>query len=198
MGRGAGPGGRDLPTDDCRARPGFRGALRLGPVADRGLLRRQQVRQGPDRHGEYRHKFKALHGLDRCGAQARLRHGHSAGHLRGSGRGRSGGARRLEPRVVPPGALPAHPRGTGVAGHEDRGDRPAPHGLLRRGRAASGRSAGIGRDALQRASGRDCPAWVGRCRLRAACDGGRGGNRGSAGDGSFGHRAVRRRPRGLL
>ena len=58
----------------------------------------------------------------------RLRRRHRARHLRGPGGGRPRRARRLEPRLVPPGALPApRRRQGGAAGDEGRHRRPAPH-----------------------------------------------------------------------
>ena len=95
--------------------PDSRRLLRLRPVADRGLLRRQQADEGLHRLGQYRHQFAALHGLVGRRPPPRLRRRHGAGHLRGSRAGRSGRAGRLQPRLVPPGALPAHRRGQGRA-----------------------------------------------------------------------------------
>ena len=105
----------------CDARPRQRGFLRFRPVADRGLLRRQQADEGFRRLGQYRHQLAALHGLVGGRAQAGLRHRHRAGHLRGHRRGGPRGAGRLEPRVVSPGAAPAAHGGAQGARHPDRG-----------------------------------------------------------------------------
>ena len=59
---------------------------RLGPVADRGLLRRQQADEGLHRHRQYRHQFAALHGVVGRRPSPRLRRGHRARLLRGSRR----------------------------------------------------------------------------------------------------------------
>ncbi len=61
--------------------PDSRGLLCLGPDADRGLLRRQQADEGLHRQRQYRHEFKALHGLLGRRASPRLRHRHGAGPL---------------------------------------------------------------------------------------------------------------------
>ena len=107
LGRGARSRRRAILRDDRRARPRLRGLLCLGPVADRGLLRRQQADEGLHRHGQYRHQFAAVHGVLRRRPPARLRRRHRAGQLRRPGAGRSRGAGRLEPRLVPSGAVPA-------------------------------------------------------------------------------------------
>ena len=56
--------------DDRRARARLGRLLRLRPVADRGLLRRQQADEGFYRLGQYRHQFAPLHGLLRRRATA--------------------------------------------------------------------------------------------------------------------------------
>jgi assimilatory nitrate reductase catalytic subunit len=45
--------------------PGRGGAVRLGPVADRGLLRRQQVHEGLHRQRQHRHQFAPVHVVGR-------------------------------------------------------------------------------------------------------------------------------------
>ena len=52
-------------------RPGRGRLLRLGPVADRGLLRLQQARQGPARHQQHRHQLAAVHVAARSPATRR-------------------------------------------------------------------------------------------------------------------------------
>ena len=108
-----------------------RRALCLRPVADRGLLRRQQADEGLSRHGQYRHQFAAVHGLFGCRAPPRLRRRLGARHLRGS---------READLVVLVGSNAAwcHPVlyqrlecRERRARHEDRRDRPAPHRDLR-------------------------------------------------------------------
>ena len=68
-----------LLRDDRRARPRQRRLLRLRPVADRGLLRRQQADEGLHRLGQYRHQFAPLHGVVGRRPPPRLRLGHGAG-----------------------------------------------------------------------------------------------------------------------
>ena len=117
----------DFLEDDRRARARLGRLLRLRPVADRGLLRRQQADEGLHRLGQYRHQLAPLHVLLRRGPQARLRLGHGARNLRGSGTGRSRRAGRLQPRLVPSGPVPAARGGeAGAAGHARRRDRSAP------------------------------------------------------------------------
>ena len=53
-----------------------------GPVADRGLLRRQQADEGLHRLGQRRHQFAAVHGLDGRRPSPRLRRGRGARQLR--------------------------------------------------------------------------------------------------------------------
>ena len=111
-----------------RARRAGRGrVLSLRPVADRGLLRRQQADEGLPRLGQCRHQFAAVHGLVGRRPSPRLRRRHGAGHLRGSRRGRSDRAGRLERRLVPSGAVSAHGAQPARARRQDRGDRSAPH-----------------------------------------------------------------------
>ena len=93
--------------------------LRLRPVADRGLLRRQQADEGLHRLGQYRHQFAAVHGVFGRRPSPRLRLRHGARHLRRSGTCRSRGARWLQSRLVPSGALPAHRRGQGRAAGDE-------------------------------------------------------------------------------
>ncbi len=104
LGRGARPRCLDLRPDHRRARSGCGRLLRLGPVADRGLLRRQQADEGLHRLGQHRHQLAPLHGILGSRPPPRLRLRHRARHLRGSRTGRSRRAGRLEPRLVPPGA----------------------------------------------------------------------------------------------
>jgi assimilatory nitrate reductase catalytic subunit len=94
-----------------RARSRGGGLLRLRPAADRGLLRRQQADEGLHRRGQHRHQFAAVHGLGGGRPQARLRHRHRALRLCRSGAGRPHRHHRLQPGLVPPGAVPAHLQG---------------------------------------------------------------------------------------
>ncbi len=128
LGRGARSRRRPLRRGHPRARTGLRRVLCLGPVPDRGLLRRQQADEGLHRLGQHRHQFAALHGVVRRRAQARLRHRHRARCLCRPRRDRSRRPGRLEPGLVPPDPLPARPRRAGEARHEDRRHRSAPHG----------------------------------------------------------------------
>ena len=73
------------------------------------------------------------------------------GMLRGSRTGRSRRAGRLEPRLVPPGALPAHRRGQGEAARDEgRAHRSAPHHDRRHRRPASADRARRRRRAVHR------------------------------------------------
>jgi len=83
------------------------GLLRLGAVADRGLLRRQQADQRLPRHRQHRHQLAALHGLVGGRPQACLRQRHGARPLRGFRARRPRGAGRQQPRLVPSRAVPA-------------------------------------------------------------------------------------------
>ena len=93
-------------VERARARRGR--VLSLRPAADRGLLRRQQADEGLHRLGQCRHQFAALHGVVGRRPSPRLRRRHRARHLRRSRRGRSDRAGRLQRRLVPSGAVPAH------------------------------------------------------------------------------------------
>ena len=133
------------------ARPGLGRLLCLGPVAHRGLLRRQQADERLHRLGQHRYQFAPVHGVVRRRTQARLRLRHGARLLRGSRARRPRRARRLQPRLVPSGALPAHRRRQGeAAGHEGRADRSAPHGHRRHRRPAPADQAGRRRAAVPR------------------------------------------------
>jgi assimilatory nitrate reductase catalytic subunit len=57
--------------DHRRARPGFRCHLRFWPVADRGLLCRQQADEGLHRLGQYRYELAALHVVFGCRPSSR-------------------------------------------------------------------------------------------------------------------------------
>ena len=139
--------------DDPRARPRLGRLLRLGPAADRGLLRRQQADEGLHRLGQHRHQLAPVHGLVGRRPQARLRLRHGARLLRGSRARRSRRARRLQSRLVPSGALPAHRGRQGeAAGDEGRADRSAPHGDRRHRRSASADQARRRRRAVPRAA----------------------------------------------
>ena len=74
---------RDFQANHRRARAGRGGALRLRPVSDRGLLRRQQADEGLHRQRQYRHQFAALHGVIGRRPYARFRRGRRARLLRG-------------------------------------------------------------------------------------------------------------------
>ena len=64
------------------ARPRRGRLLHLGPVADRGLLRLQQARQGPDRHQQRRHQLAPVHEQRGGRLQADARRRRAAGLLR--------------------------------------------------------------------------------------------------------------------
>ena len=99
---------RRLRAAPSRAWPRRRRLLSLRTIADRGLLRRQQADERLHRLGQCRHQFAALHGLVGGRPPPRLRRRHRAGLLRGPRRGRSPRAGRLQRRLVPSGAVPAH------------------------------------------------------------------------------------------
>ncbi len=156
-----------LPRHHGRTRPGQRGAVRVRPVADRGLLRGQQVHQGLPRHRQHRQQLAPVHVVRRRRAPPRLRGGHRPRHLRGPGTRRPAGAGRQQHRLVPPGAVPAHRRRPGgPAGHARGGDRPAPHRHLRGGGHAPGDRAGHGRGAVRRAAALPAPQRTHGPRLR--------------------------------
>ena len=120
-----------------RARAGGDRLLSLRPASDRGLLRRQQAGERLHRHAARRYQLAAVHGLLGRRPSPRLRRRRGAAMLRRPGAGRSRGAGRLQRRLVPPGALPAHPDGAGRARHARRQHRSAPHRHLRGRRPAS-------------------------------------------------------------
>ena len=93
-----------------------------------------------------------------AGPPPRLRRRRRAAVLRGSGDRRPRGARRLQRRLVPPGALPAHPDRAGRARHARRQHRPAAHRHLRRQRSASAPAARHGRHSVERPAGLACRA----------------------------------------
>ena len=112
----------------CHARrPRRGGVLSVGAIADRGLLRRQQADEGIHRQRQCRYQFAAVHGVLGRGPSPRLRRRHRARLLRGSRRGRSAGAGRLQRGVVPSGAVPAHGCQQAEARRAHRRDRSAPH-----------------------------------------------------------------------
>ena len=102
------PRRRRLPAHHRARRTGRRRVLSLGPVAHRGLLRRQQADEGLHRQRQCRHQFAPVHGVVGRRPSPRLRRRHRARHLRGSRPGRSHRAGRLQRRLVPSGAVPAH------------------------------------------------------------------------------------------
>ena len=61
LGRGARPRRRALRRTSSASTAPTRRLLRLGPAADRGLLRLQQAGQGPDRHQQHRHQLAPVH-----------------------------------------------------------------------------------------------------------------------------------------
>ena len=126
---------RRLRAHDRPARPRLGRLLSVRPVADRGLLRRQQADEGLSRLGQCRHQFAAVHGVLGRRPSARLRHRHRARRLCRSRPRRSDRARRLECGLVPSGALPAHDRQQARPRRQDRGDRSAPHRDGGRGRS---------------------------------------------------------------
>ena len=91
-----------------RARPGRGRVLSLRPTSHRGLLRRQQADEGLHRLGQCRHQFAPVHGVLGRRPPPRLRRRHGARHLCRPRPGRSDRAGRLERRLVPSGAVPAH------------------------------------------------------------------------------------------
>ena len=131
--------------------------LSLRPAADRGLLRRQQADEGLPRLGQCRHQFAAVHGLLGRRPSPRLRRRHRAGQLRRPRRGRPRRAGRLECRLVPSGAVPAHDAQQGRARRAHRRDRSAPHRDGRRSRPVSADRAGHRHGAVLRAAGRISP-----------------------------------------
>ena len=141
---------RRLPPHRRARRARRRRVLSLRPASDRGLLRRQQADEGLHRLGQCRHQFAAVHGVRGRRAPPRLRRRHGARRLCRSGRGRSDRSRRIEHRLVSPGALPAHGGEQTRTRREDRRDRSAPHGDGGGGRSVSFRRTGHGYGALRR------------------------------------------------
>ena len=139
MGRGAGSG-RRAPQRDHRAAWAGRGrVLCLGPVPDRGLLRRQQADEGLHRLRQHRHQFAPVHGLVGRRPPPRLRRGCGAGLLRGFRPDRPRDPGRIEHRLVPSDPLSTPAGGARPARHQDRRDRSAPHGDRGGSRSASAR-----------------------------------------------------------
>ena len=128
LGRGSRPCGREIPRSHQSTWPRRGGVLHLRPAADRGLLRLQQARQGPDRHQQRRHQLAPVHGLRGGGLQADARRRRAACVLRGHRRTREcvfiAGSQH---RVRAPGPVPPH-RGRKRANPDARDRRrPAPH-----------------------------------------------------------------------
>ncbi len=105
---GARPRSGRTAAGDRAPRAGRGRVLSLGPAPHRGLLRRQQADERVHRLGQRRYQFAPVHGLDRRRTHPRLRRRRRARHLRGSRSSRPDRAHRLERRMVPSGALPAH------------------------------------------------------------------------------------------
>ena len=168
LGRGARPRRRDASRETIAEHgPDCGRLLRLRPVADRGLLRRQQADEGLHRLGQHRHQFAPLHGLVGGRPPPRLRRRHGARHLRGPGAGRPRRAGRLQPRLVPSRCSTSASRRPGeAAGDEGRAHRSAPHRDRRHRRPASGDRAGRRRRAVQRAARLSRRARRARPRLR--------------------------------
>ena len=103
---------RSTTSPRCRAsarRTGRRHRLLpLGPAPDRGLLRRQQARQGLHRHAARRYELAAVRPPGRR-PPPRIRRRCRAAVLRRPRTRRPRRARRLQRGVVPPDPLPAHP-----------------------------------------------------------------------------------------
>ena len=153
LGSGADTRGERLAASHRTPRAGFGRVLSVGAAAHRGLLRRQQADEGFSRLGQRRHQFAAVHGLLGRRPSPRVRRGHGAGPLRGPGPGRPDRADRIERRVVPSGAVPAHPGQSTRARREAGRDRSAPHRDRRRGRPASRHQARHGHGAVLRPAG---------------------------------------------
>ena len=113
-------GGKPAAWDDCAGprrrylrrhhRPAWAGRgrlLRFRAAPDRGLLRRQQADEGVHRLGKHRYQFAAVHGLFRSRPPARVRRRYRSRRLRRLRMRRSGGADRLQYRLVPPDPLSA-------------------------------------------------------------------------------------------
>jgi hypothetical protein len=105
MGHRPRPHCRRIAADHRKAWSGRRRVLSFGPIAHRGLLRRQQADERLYRRRQCRHKFAPLHGLLGRRTQAGLRVGYGARLLRRPRRGGPPGARWIECGLVPSGAL---------------------------------------------------------------------------------------------
>ena len=163
---------RTLPLDRRRTRPRGRGPVCLRPVADRGLLCRQQADEGLHRLGQHRHQLAPVHVFGGRRAETRLRLGHGAGQLRRPGPGRPDPACRLQYRLVPPGAVSAHrarAQGTGRQRPPPArgGDRPAENRQLRYRRSAPAPATGHRCGAVQRPAGLAARPGTRRCPVRA-------------------------------
>ena len=91
----------------AKAWSGRRRVLSFGPIAHRGLLRRQQADERIHRLRQCRHKFALVHGLLGCRSPPGVRVGHGARLLRRSRRGRSPRPCWIKCCLVPSSALSA-------------------------------------------------------------------------------------------
>ena len=107
--------------DHPRTRPGRGRLLHLGPAADRGLLRLQQARQGPDRHQQRRHQLAPVHEQRGRRLQGHARRRRAAGLLRRPRTRRHDVHRRQQHGVGAPDPVPPHRgREARQPGAEDR------------------------------------------------------------------------------
>ena len=159
---------RPFCRDHPRARARQRRVLHLGPVADRGLLRLQQARQGPDRHQQRRHQFAAVHVLGGRRLQGDARRRCAARVLRGHRPRRVHFHRRLEHRVCASDPVPPHRGREGAQpGAQDHRRRSAPHRHRGGGRPVPADPARHRRRALQRDAARDAVGRPVRSRLHS-------------------------------
>ena len=116
-----------------------------------------KLMKGFHRLGQCRHQFAAVHGVLGRRPPPRLRRRHRARQLRRSRRGRPHRAGRLQRRLVPSGAVPAHDAQPGRARRAHRRHRSAPHRDRRGGRSVSADRAGHRHGAVLRPARRISP-----------------------------------------
>ncbi len=157
LGRGARSRRGSLRGDHRRARTGRGRVLHIRPVADRGLLRVQQAREGSRRHQQRRHELAAVHVERGRRLQADARRRRAAVLLRGFRSRRPAADRRVQHGVRASDPVSTH-RGREAArgrrGPADQDDRrrPAPHRHRARGRSPSADRARHRRRTVQRAA----------------------------------------------